>query len=346
MKSLALVFSLALILFAGCGDSDNGNNNGNLKAPVVTMTAPENYTIASGNSLVVEASVADADQVQKVEFFMDSQTTPTATVSTKPWKATISLVGMAEGNHTVRAIATNAAGTGSATVTFMTGSLANVRMSLVEVITSANCNPCGPVNEQFNLLTAGETIKNRGAIIKYHVWWPLTTDRLWKESRTWCEPRVRWMMSQFVAPKAFVEGTDMGSNPQNWFTQMTNDLLLAPEARIELTKVDKGNSFDIGITIKGITSGTYSDLRLHTVVTESEIEYNDGNSEHIHYDVMRMMLPDGLGERVGVLNNGETLNFTRSFDVASAWKRDKLKVVVFLQSEGTKKILQAAKIVL
>ncbi len=341
MKYLSILFSLVLLFVAGCGSSDDGKNT-DLKAPVVSISSPENYTVATGSTLTVEASVADADQVQKVEFYLDAQTVPAATATAKPWKGTVNLAGLAEGNHTLRAIATNAAGTGSATVLVTTGDLSNVRTPLVEVITSANCNPCGPVNEQFNLLTSSPTIRKRLSIIKYHVWWPLTTDKLWRESRTWCEPRIKWMMTQYVAPKAFVEGADMSNNPQNWFNQLTTDISLAPEAKITLTKTDKGNSFDIGVTIKGISSSSYSDLRLHTVVTESDIEYNDGNSEHMHYDVMRMMLPDGLGERIGVLNNGETLTFTKSFDVASSWKKDKLKVVVFLQSEGSRKILQSA----
>jgi hypothetical protein len=54
------------------------------------------------------------------------------------------------------------------------------------------------------------------------------------------------------------------------------------------------------------------------------------------------MYPDAAGESV-TIPNGATLYFQRTITVQEFWNRDNLKAVVFLQSNGTKEVLQAAK---
>jgi len=182
--------------------------------------------------------------------------------------------------------------------------------------------------------------------IKNHVWWPRNTDRLWTESQTWSNPRTEYLfnpITQFVAPNAWVGGQNMGSTAADWVAQVTQDMKLPAEAKIVLEKTDNGNQVTITARITGMTGSNYSDLRLHTVVTESNINYNDGNSEYVHYDVMRHMYPDAEGEAI-TLPQGQEKTFTRTIDIDSKWTKSNLKVVVFIQSYGTKKILQAGRL--
>jgi len=315
-----------------------------ISEPAVSVITPRVNELV-GDEMAVSINASDNVGVIKVELFLDGATTPTSTLLSLPWETILPISTLNDGNHTISAKAYDAANNvGTApVVTFRKGL---VRMSLVEIVTSANCPPCGPANEYFRTNTSSASFQSHMISIKNHVWWPRNTDRLWTESQTWSNPRTEYLfnpITQFVAPNAWVGGQNMGSTAADWVAQVTQDMKLPAEAKIVLEKTDNGNQVTITARITGMTGSNYSDLRLHTVVTESNINYNDGNSEYVHYDVMRHMYPDAEGEAI-TLPQGQEKTFTRTIDIDSKWTKSNLKVVVFVQSYGTKKILQAGRL--
>lgn len=352
-RTAAVLLSSLLILFTmnGCKDDTTGPGP-DTEAPTVRFTAPTAGDTVGVDAVTAVLSASDDVGVTKIEIFIDGGTTPAATLTAAPWETSLAIAALSDGQHTLTAKAYDEAGNvGTAAARSFVKGIRTVdvvkRMVLTEVITSANCTPCGPANEYLHTQTSSAAYTGRIAVIKYHAPIPRSTDRLWKESQTWGRPRMTYLFAPTAfelgnAPNAWINGTLIGSVAQNWVAQIDQDLTLAPDAKIELTKVVNGSTITLTIKATGLMASAMTDLRLHTVVTESNIEYNDGNSELIHYDVMRTMLPDAAGEQI-TLAKGETKTFTREITIDPTWAQTNCDVVVFIQNNTSKYVLQAAK---
>lgn len=342
---LLTLFFVALLL-QGCDTRAVNEPGEDIKAPTVSFTAPVSGDSLTAADIVIRLNATDNDAVKSIELSLDGGA-PFATLTAEPWEATLPTTGISDGLHQLLATATDRSGNSSiATVQLRKGSTQQevvLRMALVEIITSANCPPCGPANEAYRLEELTPLFQQRVATIKYHVWWPRPTDLLWKHSQEWCRPRAEYLVDPNLgAPQGLVNGTLINNQASDWIAAAKTGMDIPAGAKIDIESTRNGNTIDITITVKGISTGDVNDLRLHTLVTESNIEYNDGNSELIHYDVMRRMYPSAEGESVAIAN-GQTAVFQRSVDIHEAWNADNLGVVVFLQSMSGRQVLQAAK---
>lgn len=348
MKSTTILLTLLFtaLLLNSCGSKAVNEPGEDIQAPAVTFLSPSSGDSITAGDLVILLDVSDNDVVQTVALSLDGNA-PFVTLTGAPWEAVLPTGDIADGSHQLRATATDRSGnTASATLQLRKGTAEQedvLRMALVEIITSANCAPCGPANEEYHQEEQTPLFQQRVATIKYHVWWPRPTDQLWKHSQEWSRPRTEYLVDPANgAPQGLVNGTLAGNRASNWIDATKTGIELPAGAKIDLEHTRDGNTIALTITVKGISTGDVNDLRLHTVVTESEIEYNDGNSENVHYDVMRRMYPSADGEPVSIAN-GQTAVFQRNIEIHEAWNPDHLSVVVFLQSHGGRTVLQAAK---
>lgn len=349
MKTTTTLLTMicTVLLLQGCGSKAVNEPGEDIQAPAVSFLSPSPGDSLTAEDLLVRMAVSDNDAVLSVTLSLNGGT-PFTTLDSAPWEATLPTGDIAEGVHLLRAIATDRSGnTASTTLQLRKGSGGEqedvVRMALVEIITSANCPPCGPANEEYHLAEQTPLFQQRVATIKYHVWWPRPTDLLWKHSQEWSRPRTEYLVDPTNgAPQGLVNGTVAGTRASNWIDAANIGIDVPAGAKIDLESTRDGNTITLTITVKGISTGDVNDLRLHTVVTESDIEYNDGNSEFIHHDVMRRMYPSAGGEPVSIAN-GQTAVFQRSIEIHEEWNPDNLSFVVFLQSNGGRGVLQAAK---
>jgi hypothetical protein len=348
LRSPIFALLLAALASQAC-DTSAVNDPQDIEAPEVNIQTPLPSDSLTIGLMDITFTVTDNHRVQKVEVLLDGVVLETLTA--EPWKSTFDASPLAEGSHEIKVLAYDPAGNiGQDRVTLRKGGgqIEEVkRMTLVEIVTSANCAPCGPANEAYHSGTASPHYQERIATIKYHVWWPRPTDALWHHSSEWSRPRVEYMFhpipaAQFGAPNGWVGGQKISNKAADWISSADVDMELPAGAKIDLESTREGNSISLTIRIRGLRTGEYNDLRLHTAVTENEIEYNDGNSEDIHYEVMRRMYPDAQGEAVSIAN-GQTAVFQRSITIDDEWNAEKLVAVVFLQSNGSKEVLQAAK---
>lgn len=349
MKTLRplLPILVAALLLHACDTRAVNEPGEDIQAPKVHFVTPMDGDSLSAADLMMQLTATDNDAVASVELSIDGGT-PFATLTAAPWEATIPTGDIGEGLHTLRATARDRSGNvASASVLLRKGNTQNEevpRMTLVEIITSANCAPCGPANEEYHAEEQTTRFQQRVATIKYHVWWPRPTDLLWKHSQEWSRPRTEYLVDPANgAPQGLVDGTVIGNRASDWIAAAKTGMDVPAAAKITLAQARTGNIITLTITVTGISSGEIADLRLHTVVTESNIEYNDGNSELVHYDVMRRMYPSAEGEAVSIAN-GQTAIFQRSIEIHDAWNADNLGAVVFLQSASGRQVLQAAKI--
>ena len=348
IRSLLLgTLTLGGMLLGGCSSLDDADT----EAPTIALSSPTAGDTVGVESVRFVTSTYDNFSVTKVEFYVDGQLQATDVVY--PFDATVSLTTFTEGAHTAMAKAFDEAGNVGASpeVTFVKG-IRSVdvvtRFVLAEITTSANCTACAPQNEAFRNAVIGNAVyQERVITVKYHGWFPRPTDSIWKATQTWAKPRIDYLFSgtPLSFPKAWIDGTNAGSNANGWIGMMQNRLDVAPEAKIELSRSGGPGSVTLTIKVTGMNETSYTDLRLHTIVTEDDIFYNDGNAEFEHWDVMCEMIPSAGGEAVSV-TKGQSQTYTREITVNSGWHLDKLNAVVFIQSAGSMRILQAAKIAL
>lgn len=350
--SLLLLPALAVLVGLQACDVKAVNEPGvDIQNPVVAFLAPQQGDSVGAADVQVRLTASDNDNVTRIELFLNNAGTPLRVISASPWEVAIPASEIPDGNHELLARAYDPTGNASTARVALrkgqTGTIDEPRMSLVEIITSANCAPCALQNETWQHEIESPAFASRVATIRYHVWWPRPTDLLWKQSSEWSRPRTIYLFNplpenQYAAPKAWVGGQMISQKATEWKAAAETDMEKPAGARIELTPRREGSTIQLDIKVTGISTAAYSDLRLHTVLLESDIEYNDGNAENFHFLVMRRMYPDAEGETVS-LANGQIATFTRSMSIESNWNPEKLDVVVFLQSVGTKEVLQAAK---
>jgi hypothetical protein len=348
-RSALLLFpALALLLFAaGCSTGDDTDT----QAPTVVIQSPAQGDTVGVVSVAVTAAAVDDFGVTRVELYLDDSLAQTFTA--EPYQATIILTAHAEGPHRLQAKAYDAAGNvgQSAVVTFVKGIRTGdvvYRMSLVEIVTSATCSPCVAANEYFGTATNTDFYRQRSAVIKYHAWVPLPTDSLWLLTQAWARPRIIYLFdpipyTNVSAPNAWVDGGTAGNTGVKWMHALDQAIPVAAEAKIELTKQDISGGASLSIKVTGLTGTAYSDLRLHTVVTETNIAYRNINGETVHYDVMRTMLPDADGEAITMAQH-QAQTYQRTVLLGDGWVKDNCSVIVFVQSASSKHVLQAAKI--
>ena len=346
----ALLISVALL--TSCGSKAINEPGFDIQQPVVSFVTPVSGDSIGTADIAVQLQSSDNDNVVRIVLYLNSSSTPLRVLNAAPWEVSIPASEFPDGSHELLARAYDPTGNASipARVSIRKGHVIIEeveRMTLTELITSSNCAPCGLQNETWQNATKSPQFAARTATIRYHVWWPRPTDLLWKQSQEWSRPRTLYLFSpipenEYAAPKGWVGGQMISQKATEWIAAANNDMAKAAGAKIELAPTRDASAITMTITVKGISTSAYGDLRLHTVVTESDIEYNDGNSEFIHFNVMRRMYPDSQGEQVSIVN-GQTVQFQRVMPIEAHWNPEKLDVVVFLQSASSKEILQAAK---
>ena len=111
---------------------------------------------------------------------------------------------------------------------------------------------------------------------------------------------------------------------------------------LDVTGSSSGLNYDVTVTAEKVHTYTSNNLKLHFVVTESDItEYWQGQN-HVSY-VERKMVPNQNGTNISFSGSSvQTVNL--SFSVSQSWVQENMEVVVFLQDAGTKEILQGMKV--
>ncbi len=109
--------------------------------------------------------------------------------------------------------------------------------------------------------------------------------------------------------------------------------------------VDGSNSglinYELNVTVEKVAATTATNLTLHVVVTESDIQQSwQGMSELNH--VERIMSPNQNGTALDFSGN-DILEKTINFNMNPDWVTENCEVVIFVQNMSTKEILQGIK---
>ena len=210
---------------------------------------------------------------------------------------------------------------------------------LYEMFTSSTCPPCVAANEVLDSILLNNP--DQFSIIKYQMNWPGAGDPYYTEE---CGARGNYYGVVSV-PDLYINSEQ--NSPPVYFTQETFDAYHEIETALEIditeALIDLDNSVSISVNLEPIVDYAQG-LKAYIVVTEKLTEDNVGsNGETEFHHVMMKMLPDESGTTLDVLVGGETTTLTETFDMnlTNMETPDDLSVVVFVQDDSDKSIVQS-----
>lgn len=207
---------------------------------------------------------------------------------------------------------------------------------VVEVATGTWCGYCpGAAMGCHDLLTNGHPV----AIIKNH-----GSDSF---ANTYSNARNSYYaVSGF--PTAFFDGLNpseggSASNSlySNYLPKVNARLNVPAKYSISALGEATGNNYSVTVTVRKDEADTNTNVKLHAVLTESNIPFNWGNQTTVD-NVNRLMVPNQNGTAIN-LGTGEQTTVNLTFTFNNAWNAANCEMVFFLQNNSSKEILQGVK---
>ncbi len=189
------------------------------------------------------------------------------------------------------------------------------------------------------------------AVIRYHAWWPSSSDRYYTYNPTENTTRINYYPPHtdgyYYTPYMWIDGDVRADNSANWRSQIAAEKTVDAPMDIQLTGTYNSDTRTGGLIIRIIATGTisYSDLRLRMAITESNLYYSAPNGTTIHNQTFRDMFPNTTGLAV-TITQGETLTFNQDFSIPRPLIERNCNIVAFVQANSSRRILQGAEIAL
>ncbi|MCK4568717.1 MAG: T9SS type A sorting domain-containing protein [Bacteroidales bacterium] len=207
---------------------------------------------------------------------------------------------------------------------------------VVEIATGTWCPSCpGAAMGAEDLVANGHDV----AIIEYH-----SGDDYQNSAAT---SRLGYYGTQYL-PTAYFDGGSaiVGGGNTSMYLQYRARYYQKIEIPSSFSIDIQGSSsglidYNVDVTIEMVDPYAGPDIRLRCAITESEIpEYWQGQ-DHLSY-VERMMLPNHNGYTLD-FSGGNIINQNYTFSLDPSWVAEHCEIVIFLQEQGTRQILNASK---
>ncbi len=289
-----------------------------------------NYTINGGTAVTAAHPAVNVAPYGSVNFTHPTQWSPSSS-----------------GVYTIETWASNINGnpdmnTANDKLTFqvVVADSSAVRQTLMEVFTSSTCGPCVPGNQNMDNNVVPNI--NNYTIIKYQQNFPGSGDPYYTTESV----NRRGYYGINSIPRMEIDG-QWDQNAASLSTSIFNSYQAVPAfMKIKINNATyTGTSVSIsGDIVPYITfpSGTY---RYHVVVNEKKTTGNIAtNGETEFYHVMMDMIPNENGNAISSMTQAVNIpfNITQNLSSTNVEQMSDLEVVVFVQDNGDKKILQSA----
>jgi hypothetical protein len=213
------------------------------------------------------------------------------------------------------------------------------KVPMMEKFTSSTCYPCFLFNTgSFNPFYE-DYGHDKAVLINYQVNWPGAGDPYYTAE---VGSRVNYYGIN-AAPTLLMNTTDVGQPSTTGLQNLLDDII--ENDHLSYFKIDAdhaidGNNIDVTVDITPYISGNYT---LRVMVIEKETTGNIATNGETHFEhVFMKALPNPNGTAVSLVQD-ETQHFDFSYDMSSTnvEEMDDLAVVVFLQDDSTKQIMQS-----
>ncbi len=225
------------------------------------------------------------------------------------------------------------------TKSFMVASQGVQRTVLYEEFTSSTCGPCATFNTNYFNTTFLNNNAGKYALVKYQMNWPGNGDPYYTAEGG----QRRQYYGVNGVPTLFIDG-DEGTHFNANDLQADLDEKYAIPAVVSLQAYyEITNNNDVKVKVVG-TPYVSGNFTLHIAVVEKETTGNaSSNGETEFHNVMMKMVPDANGTAVSCSDGTQFVERKQaSLTGTNIEEMNDLEVVVFMQDDNTKAILQAA----
>jgi PKD repeat protein len=203
---------------------------------------------------------------------------------------------------------------------------------IVEIGTGTWCQYCpGAAMGADDLVENGCQVGN----IEYHNGDPYTNDA--SNYRNSYYSVSGYPTAHFDGVLEFVGGSHTESMYPNYLPLYQQRYAIPSDFTIDIYGEHTGSVYDIQLVVNKV-NGTWSDLTVQLVLTESEIVFSWQGQDHLNF-VERLMAPDHFGTTVD-FSSQSTATINLQFTMDASWVAANCELVAFVQNESTKEILQ------
>ena len=219
------------------------------------------------------------------------------------------------------------------------------KVVLIEDFANVSCNPCVTSNIIIEKLTNETYGRNRLVAVKFPTNFPAPNDLFYLAAKEICDSRISYY-NVFFAPTTVIDGVlkPISTDSTSVKAAIDSRLSVTPRFDVKINATLEGD-YIINVNVKFIdtTAINMNDLILHTVLTETDIEFEQApgsNGETKFFDVTRLMLPTREGGSLRQLIDQGELSFQFEDELLSSWDLEKINTVVFIQDKNSKEIFQ------
>lgn len=227
-----------------------------------------------------------------------------------------------------------------------------VRPVLVELFTSEGCSSCPPADALLARLDRQARVGNAEVIaLEEHVdYW----DELgWRDpysSAKWTERQQQYATSfrneGVYTPQMVVDGrTEFVGSSERRAKSAISEAAREPKAEISLKRTAAVGMERISVEVKMLPSGESREGQVWLAVTESGLHSNVLRGENAGEDLHHAAVVRSL-RKVGeaVANRESAFAGEQDVPIDSGWKKENLRVVVFVEDPKSRHILGAASL--
>ncbi|MGB5286959.1 MAG: PEGA domain-containing protein [Ignavibacteriaceae bacterium] len=248
------------------------------------------------------------------------------------------------------------------------------KLVLIEDFANVSCIPCVQSNKILESLSNIKFGRNKLVVIKFPTNFPSPNDPFYLANKIDCDSRIGYY-NIFFAPNTVTDGIErpISTDSLDVISKVEARMDSLPRFDLSVTASASGGNYFITVNVKviekyfpssqtlNIKAGdsktldfnlnldnstiNYSDLVLHTVVTETDIEFSTppgSNGETKFFDVMRKMLPTNGGQDLTSLEQSSEEAYQFQVPIGSGWEVNNLNVVTYVQNKVTKEIFQSS----
>ena len=141
-------------------------------------------------------------------------------------------------------------------------------------------------------------------------------------------------------PQSFFDGESIPYNDWNNVTVFNSmyDTAIAELSPFQITfeAIETGGVINLTGAVTKVSPISDTNLRLHIVITESHVLYNNFAEKNF---INRKMIPSSFGTELD-FSSSTTHSFNESITLNADWNNANLNIIVFAQSNDTKRIYQ------
>ena len=218
---------------------------------------------------------------------------------------------------------------------------------LIEDFANVSCVPCVTSNKILESLTNVRYGHSKLVAIKFPTNFPSPNDPFYLANPSDCNSRISYY-NVFFTPTTVVDGIikPISTDSLNVIAAVDQRLTKEVRFRMDIYTNIIGSNYSTTVTVKVLNAAgiDFSNCVLHTVITETNIEYATppgSNGETKFYDVMRVMLPTNSGQSLNGISQTDEVVFQTQTTLNPNWIVSNLHSIAYIQNLSTKEVYQA-----